>query len=49
MISSCESDTAHVQIGGPSLPASGGQPAADESLGDQAIIIPCSPELGSTG
>ena len=49
MISSGESDTAHVQIGGPSLPAADGQPAADGSSGDQAIIIPYSPKLGPTG
>ena len=49
VISSGESDTAHVQTGGPSLPAVDGQLAADESLEDQEIIIPCSPELGPTG
>ena len=49
VISSGESDTAHAQTGGPSLPAADGQPATDGSLGDQAIIIPCSPKLGPTG
>ena len=46
MISSGESDTAHVQTGGPSLPAVDGQPATDESSGDQAIIIPALPNWG---
>ena len=49
VISSGESDTAPVQIGGPSLPTANGQLAACRSSGDQAIIIPCSPELGLTG
>ena len=48
MISNGESDTALVQIAGPGQPTADGQPAADGSLGDQAIIIPCSPELGPT-
>ena len=49
VISSCESNTALVQVGGPSLLAADGQLAADGSSGDQAIIILCSPELGPTG
>ena len=49
VISSGESDTAHVQIGGLTLPAADGQPATDGSSGDQAIIILCSPELRPTG
>ena len=49
VISSGESDTAHVQTRGPSLPVADGQLDADGSLGDYAIIIPCSPELGPTG
>ena len=49
MSSSCESDTAPVQTVGPSQPVADGQPATDGSSGDQAIIIPCSPELGPTG
>ena len=49
VISSSESDTAPVQIGRPSLLAAGGQLAADGSSGDQAIIIPFSPELRPTG
>ena len=48
VISISESDTAHVQTGGSSRPAADGQPAADGSSGDQAIIMPCSPELGPT-
>ena len=49
VISSGESDTAHSQTRGPSPPDANGQPAGNESSGDQAIIIPCSPELGPTG
>ena len=49
VISSGESDTTHVQTGGPSLPAVDGQPAVDGSSGDQVIIIPCFPKLGPTG
>ena len=49
VISSSESDIAPVQTAGPSQPAADGQPPADGSSGDQAIIIPCSPELGPTG
>ena len=48
VISIGESDTAHVQTGGSSLPAIDGQLAVDGSSGDQAIIIPCSLELGPT-
>ena len=48
VISSGESDTAHVQTGGSSLSATDGQPAADGSSREQAIIIPCSPKLGPT-
>ena len=49
MISSGESDTAHVQTRGLSLPAVDGQPVANGSSRDQVIIISCSPELGLTG
>ena len=49
VISNCGSDTAPVQTARPSQLATNGQPAADGSSGDQAIIIPCSPELGPTG
>ena len=49
VISSGESDTALVQTVGLSQPVVDGQPAADGSSGDQAIIIPYSPELGPTG
>ena len=49
MISNGESDTAPVQTAGPSLPVADGQPTADESSGDQEIIIPCSPEPGPIG
>ena len=49
VISSSESDPAPVQTARPSLSATDGQPATDGSLGDQAITIPCSPELGPTG
>ena len=49
VISNGESDTSPVQTDGPSQPTADGQPAADRSSGDQAIIIPCSPELGRTG
>ena len=45
VISSGESDTTPVQTTGPSQSAVDGQPATDGSSGDQAIIIPCSPEL----
>ena len=49
VISSSESDPSPIQTAGPSLPATDGQPAADESSGDRAITIPFSPELGPTG
>ena len=49
VISSGESDTAPVQTTIPSQSVVDGQPAADGSSGDQAIIIPCSPELGPRG
>ena len=49
MISNGESDIAPVQTAGPSLPVADGQPTADESSGDQEIIIPCSPEPGPIG
>ena len=49
VISSGKSDTTPVQTAGLSLPAANGQPTADGSSGDQAIIIPCSPELGPIG
>ena len=45
VISSSESDPAPVHTVEPSLPATDGQPVTDGSSGDQAIIIPCSPEL----
>ena len=47
--SSGELDTAPVEPTGWSQPAADGQPAADESFGDHAIIISCSPELKPTG
>ena len=49
VISNGESDTAPVQIAGLSQSTIDGQPAADGSSRDQAIIIPYSPELGPTG
>ena len=49
VISSSKSDPAPVHIAGPSLPATDGQPVNNGSSGDQAIIIPCSPELEPTG
>ena len=49
MISSNESDPAPVHTAEPSLPAIDGQPVTNESSGDQAIIIPCSPELEPIG
>ena len=49
VISSGESDTTLVQTAGPSQLAADGQPATNGSSGDQAIIIPCFPELGPTG
>ena len=45
VISSIESDPAPVHTAEPSLQAIDGQPVTDGSSGDQAIIIPCSPEL----
>ena len=48
VISSSESDTAHVQTRGSSLSATAGQLAADGSSREHAIIIPCSPKLGPT-
>ena len=49
VISRDESDAAAVQTAELSQPAANGQPAADGSSRDQAIIIPCSPELGPIG
>ena len=49
MISSDESDAAPVRTAEPSQLVVDGQPAADGSSGEQAIIIPCSPELRPTG
>ena len=49
MISSDESDVAPVQKAELNQQATDNQPVADGSSGDQAIIIPCSPELGPTG
>ena len=48
VISSSESDPALVHTVGPSLPTTDGQPIIDGSSGDQAIIIPYSPELEPT-
>ena len=48
VISSSQSDPAPVHTAEPSLSATGGQPVTEESSGDQAIIIPCSPELEPT-
>ena len=49
VVSSSESDPAPIQTVGPSVSATDGQPVTDGSSGDQAIIIPCSPELKPTG
>ena len=49
MVSSSELDPAPVQTVGLSLPATNGQLVTDGSLGDYAIIIPCTPELEPTG
>ena len=49
MISSGESDTAPVQTAEANQLAADGQPIVDGSSGDQAIIIPWSPELWPTG
>ena len=49
VISNDESDAAPVQTAEPNQPATDDQPVADGSSGDQAIIIPYSPELGPTG
>ena len=49
VISSDESDAVPVRTTKLSQPATDGQPAADGSSGDQAIIIHCSLELGPTG
>ena len=49
VISSDESDAAPVRTAELSQLTADGQPVADGSLGDQAIIILCSPELGPTG
>ena len=49
VVSSSESDHAPVQTVGPSLLATDCQPVTDGSSGDQAIIIPCSPEIEPTG
>ena len=49
VVSSNELDPAPVHNAGPSLAATDGQLVTDGSSGDQAIIIPCSPELEPTG
>ena len=49
VVSNSESDSAPVHSAGPILPATDGQPVTDGSSGDQAIIIPCSPELEPAG
>ena len=49
VISSRELDTTPVQTTGQSHLVADGQPAADGSSGDQAIIIPYSLELGPIG
>ena len=49
MIFNSESDPALVHTTGPSLPATDCQSVTYGSSGDQAIIIPCSPELEPTG
>ena len=49
VISSSKSDPGPVHTAKPSLPATDGQPVIDGSLGDQDIIIPCSPKLEPTG
>ena len=49
VVSNSESDPALVHTAESSLPATNGQPVTDESSGDQAIIIPWSPEQEPTG
>ena len=49
VISIGESDTVPILTTGPSQSVANGQPAANGSSGDQAIVIPYSPELGRTG
>ena len=49
VISRDQSDAALVLIVEPSQPTADGQPVADGSSRDQAIIIPCSPELRLIG
>ena len=49
VISNNKSDPALVHTVESSLPATDGQFVTDRSSGDQAIIIPCSPELELTG
>ena len=49
VISSSKSGPALVRTTEPSLQPTDGQPVTDESSRDQAIIIPCSPELEPTG
>ena len=49
VVSSSESDPTLIQIVGPSLPTIDDQPVTDGSSWDQAIIIPCSPELEPIG
>ena len=49
MISSDESDAAPVHTTEPNQPTTDDQPAAERSSGDQAIVIPCSLELGPIG
>ena len=49
VVSSSKSDPAPVQTMGPSMTATDGQTVTDESSGDQAIVIPCSPELEPIG
>ena len=49
VVSSSESDPAPVHSVGSSLSATNGQPVTHGCSGDQAIIIPCSPELKPAG
>ena len=49
VISGSESNPTPVHNAEPSLQATDGHPVTDGSSGDQAIIIPCSPELEPTG
>ena len=49
MVSSSESNIVPIQSTGPSLQAVDGQLATEGSSEDQAIIIPCFPDLPDLG